>query len=288
VSLNWRASAFDFVARDSGIAVTHYDLWRESPQAPITNAGIFQSVVDGRVYSWEFIRSVPAGGFESYSAVVPTRSDSLAQANPYTLFLVQARDESDTRTWDSPPDSGYSVDNLVPAPVVALHAQLAGDAGRLSWSRDPDPDVLEYRIYRGASPEFAPDASNRLASTPDTVFIDPHPVSGWYKVAAVDVHGNEGAFAVAGLIGERMSLARAGPNPSPNGRFVVDLVLPSAAPAKLSLVDVGGRVLARREFREAGRQSVDLGSEGRLRPGLYWVRVEQGGASLTQRWIVLD
>jgi hypothetical protein len=85
-----------------------------------------------------------------------------------------------------------------------------------------------------------------------------------------------------------MSLARAGPNPSPNGRFVVDLVLPSAAPAKLSLVDVGGRVLARREFREAGRQSVDLGSEGRLRPGLYWVRVEQGGASLTQRWIVLD
>jgi hypothetical protein len=294
VSLRWRASAFDFVPRDSGIAVTHYYLWRESPQASLARArgasgtAAFRSTIDGRVYSWEFIGSVPAGGFESYSSVVPTRSDSLAQANPYTLFLVQARDESNTRAWDSPPDSGYSVDDLAPAPIVALRATLVGGAGQLSWNRDMDADVLEYRIHRGTVPEFVPDATNRLATTPDTVFVDPHPVAGWYKVAAVDVHGNVGAFAVAGLAGERLSLVRAGPNPSPDGRCVVDLVLPSAAPARLSLVDVTGRVLARREFRSRGRQSVDLGSGGRLHPGLYWVRLEQGGASQVERWVVLD
>src|SRR6185369_14951041 len=144
-----------FTPRDSGIAVTHYYLWREAPQAALASAraasgpAAFQSAIAGRVYSWEFIASVPAGGFESYSTIVPTRSDSLAQANPWTLFLVQARDESNTRTWDSPPDSGYSVDNLVPAPVAALHAALVGGSGQLGWGRARDGDVLQYRIHRG-------------------------------------------------------------------------------------------------------------------------------------------
>jgi hypothetical protein len=70
-------------------------------------------------------------------------------------------------------------------------------------------------------------------------------------------------------------------------RLVVEL--PSAAPARLDVLDVRGRRVRDVELngRAAGRLELDLGREG-LRAGVYLVRVRQGSASATAKSVLLD
>src|SRR6266436_8333853 len=78
--------------------------------------GLYMPALDGATgYSWEFLASLAASGFPSYSYVAATTSDSVPAGNPRTAFLLQARGVSGGAYWSSAPDSGYSVDNLPPA-----------------------------------------------------------------------------------------------------------------------------------------------------------------------------
>ena len=72
------------------------------------------------------------------------------------------------------------------------------------------------------------------------------------------------------------------------GAVRLRLSLPGAGPARLDLIDVGGRVRARREL--AGplpEQLVALAAPGALEPGLYFARVRQGRLSACARVTVL-
>jgi len=80
------------------------------------------------------------------------------------------------------------------------------------------------------------------------------------------------------------------PNPTTSGRMNVVLVLPIAAPARLELVDVRGRMIAARDIGSlgAGRHVVDLAGERKLGAGVYVVRLTQGPLQRTTRALVLD
>jgi hypothetical protein len=66
--------------------------------------------------------------------------------------------------------------------------------------------------------------------------------------------------------------------------------LPSDAPARLEVVDVGGRRVLSRDVggMGAGLHAVDLASEGRIAPGVYMVRLTQGATSRISRVAVVD
>jgi hypothetical protein len=70
----------------------------------------------------------------------------------------------------------------------------------------------------------------------------------------------------------------------------VVFVLPAAAPARLELVDVRGRMIAARDIGSlgAGRHVVDLAGERKLGAGIYVVRLTQGSLQRTTRVVVLD
>ena len=74
------------------------------------------------------------------------------------------------------------------------------------------------------------------------------------------------------------------PNPSPRG-FHVSYTLPNSAPATLELVDVTGRRVASLNVggNGAGTHEADLGSAGEIKPGVYWVRLNQAGRSISHR-----
>lgn len=76
------------------------------------------------------------------------------------------------------------------------------------------------------------------------------------------------------------------PNPSRGGAMTVRFTLPTAAPARLELLDVSGRRIASHEVG-AGRHTLDLGAGRRLAPGLYLVRLTQGANARTARAVVL-
>jgi hypothetical protein len=82
----------------------------------------------------------------------------------------------------------------------------------------------------------------------------------------------------------------AGPNPAMHGRLIVRFALSSAAPARLTVLDVSGRRVMSREVGSlgAGQHEGDLMAGGKLRPGLYFVRLEQARDVQTIRVTVLN
>ena len=79
------------------------------------------------------------------------------------------------------------------------------------------------------------------------------------------------------------------PNPTRSGALIVQFTLPTAAPARLELLDVAGRRLAAHEVGSlgAGQHTLDLGAGQHLAPGLYLVRLTQGANTRTTRVAVL-
>lgn len=88
--------------------------------------------------------------------------------------------------------------------------------------------------------------------------------------------------------GPRFSLAGFSPNPA-TGEARVAFSLAARTPVTLEVVDVGGRRVALRQIESPapGAQSIAIAPEGGLSPGLYFVRLVQGGHVLTARGTVM-
>jgi len=87
-----------------------------------------------------------------------------------------------------------------------------------------------------------------------------------------------------------LALRGATPNPASATRMTIAFELPSDAPARLEVVDVGGRRVLSRDVggMGAGLHAVDLAKGGRIAPGVYWVRLTQGATSRISRVAVVD
>ena len=157
--------------------------------------------INGESYYWDLVLTTNAYYLSNYSKVVPTLFDSTATSDERHYFQVIAHTDDPYVFFVSEPDSGCSVDNLAPAPPLGLSGEQVHvpEGLTLVWDPNAEPDLGGYHIYRGLTEGFVPGPSNLLASTPDTMLFD----GGWrwssgyfYKVAAVDIHGNESAYAL--------------------------------------------------------------------------------------------
>jgi parallel beta-helix repeat protein len=112
-----------------------------------------------------------------------------------------------------------------------------------------------------------------------------------YSGAAPDLGAHEtgGTVSVGGPppSGE-LALSGVQPNPSRSG-FAVAFTLPEDAPARIEVIDLQGRRIVRRELAGLGRtgQVVSLPETRALPPGVYVVRLSQGGRSVTARAVVV-
>ena len=86
----------------------------------------------------------------------------------------------------------------------------------------------------------------------------------------------------------RLAIERLGPNPS-RGDLQLAFRRPDLAPARVEVVDLGGRRVFRRDLGEdfGVRGVLDLGREVRLAPGLYVVRLTQSGRAVNGKVVVL-
>jgi hypothetical protein len=238
---------------------------------------------------------------------VPTLFDSIAGCSEYHYIQVIAHTTDPMVFYISDPDSGYSVDNLAPCPPGSLAGkQSFTPAGlTLTWDRNMEADLDHYAVYRGTSADFVPGPGNIVASPSDTTLLD----TGWtwsggyyYKVCAVDVHGNASGFAlltpddISGNDTPRVPaasyLAQNYPNPfNPTTRIAFGLSGPGDV--SLEIYDVSGRlvrVLADGE-RRAGRYEESW--DGRdasgcaVASGMYFCRMKASGYEGTRKMILL-
>ncbi len=146
-----------------------------------------------------------------------------------------------------------------------------------------------------------PGAGNLIATLPDTGYADPVGAFLYYKLCAVDVHGDVGGYAttypvvVAGVVdGERpgvLCLAAPAPKPAP-GFTTLRFGLPRAAAVDLGLYDPQGcrvrGLLSRTQPAGESALTWDGRDEsGRAVPaGLYFVRLATGGRTFVSRFVV--
>jgi hypothetical protein len=89
-------------------------------------------------------------------------------------------------------------------------------------------------------------------------------------------------------LGAVLALEGARPNPVV-GAMNASFSLATGEPATLSVIDVTGRQVHSREVGSlgAGRHVLPLDLGARMAPGLYWLKLSQGGRSLLARAVVI-
>ena len=246
---------------------------------------------------WDYVGSQPAAGDAEYSMVVPTLADANPSSTWYSAYLVRALAADGITHFDSFADYGYSIDNLSPPAPSPVAAAYAGSATHLHWGVSGAADFATFRLYKGGIADFSPAPATLLAATTDTGYVDAGPAGNWYKVSAVDFNGNESPYAAfqhleTTAVGPQPSAVFAldgvRPNPAVGRTLNVSFSLPAARRARLELLDVMGRLVASADVGAmgAGGHVVDLAAGRPLAPGLYLVRLTQGGEARTARVVV--
>lgn len=266
VRLSWLRSGHEF-STDAD-PVLEYTIYRAiDPAAPVALSNAASPMTDAgdsaptsspdKVAGWDYLVTVPADFVDDYAVVVPTLADSSITAGQYfSKFMVRARTGTPGVFYDSYPDSGYSVDNLAPnVPVGFMVAYVAGSAGNtLDWAPPVDSDFRYFKIYRGTTPGFTPDASTHVADVTNPSWTDLEPVGTgvYYLVSAVDFAGNESRPAspqtVSGVgdhgIPVPFALRQNTPNPF-NPITQISYTVPDGGNSvQLSIFDVQGKHVA--------------------------------------------
>jgi hypothetical protein len=289
-------------APNVGATITGYEIYRRNdalPSAEAMSAAAAASPTGVQLAGWTYVMTAPAHGETEYNVVVPTLVDATATANEYTAYMVRAATPSPFGFYDSAAENGYSVDNLPPPTPSPFAAAYAAGATHLHWSVSSASDFATFRLYRGASSDFTPGASNLVTATPDTGYADVGAAGSYYKLSAVDRNGNESPFALVGPgqttdVNEpgaslEFALAGASPNPARTDRMLVSFTLSTNEPATLELIDIAGRRITEEAVGTLGpgRHSVDLAAGRRLAPGLYLIRLTQSTHRAISRATVL-
>ncbi len=304
VRVSWARSFHDWPA--SPTPVRRYDIFRRIDSLPLTTGGLSTASVEHgpnpdpngiMLAGWDYVLSVPAACEDEYNVVVPTLADSNLTGMHWSVLMVRAATASPSVFFDSPPDSGYSVDNLPPLMPRSFTATYGSGSAILHWSESTEPDFWAYRLYSGGTPDFIPGPDNLIATTGATEYVDADPVL-CYKLAAVDYNGNESPYAQllipldvpANRADLDFELKGAQPNPTRGTRLTVTFTLPVEAPGTLELLDITGRQVASRDVGSLGPGShtVALAEGRKLSSGLYLARLTQGRNSRTMRVVVIQ
>jgi hypothetical protein len=323
VKISWDASYYD---TDPSPIVDEYWIWRSippnaalqrlsagellmRPSDTISTAGqrsLFTTTHGTQTFYWEYLDKVTAYHvIQGYAYLAPTAGDSTGTYNPKTAFMVMVWLTGGTMSWASDPDSGYSVDNLAPAAPVSFAGEYLSGSTTLHWLPNSELDFSEYRLYRSKDAGFVPGPVNLVAAQSDTGYVDAAGQAYFYKLSAVDTHGNESPYAFVQPAGTvdvvpdpgmpaRIQLYPATPNPI-SQRAVIRFDLPAAAKVRLAFYDAQGRVVREAvKFQQmpAGRHEWfwdardDAGS--RVAPGVYFYTLHTGSKALTQKAVVLE
>jgi hypothetical protein len=199
VRLRWNKSFLDTAGGNPRL--TSYYVWRKIPPGatpktrPLQLLGITNDTL-GTLY--DVLVNVPAVGSAQYNVVAATLYDSSSSGNHDETFIVTGHTADADIFWISDAMTGHSVDNLPPiTPMNAQLIPLVNGPIRIAWDADRvDPDVEKYVIYRSTQGGFVPSESTKLCTATDTSVVDYSCQIGekyYYRVAAVDIHGNQSA-----------------------------------------------------------------------------------------------
>lgn len=292
VNVTWARS---FLDRSVNRVVTEYRLFRET-QASTSRARPARAADPG----WELVATVTANSSSGYSVATASHGDDVGGVHPVTNFRVEAHSSSagTDPKWNSGVLGGWSVDNVAPPTPTGFGGSYESGTISLNWDASPASDIGVYRIYRGTEGTFTPAPGNQVGETSATNWTDEPGDAYFYKLGAVDVHGNASGFTDAigpGVTGvgvdPTLTFALGLPRPNPVRDFAnIHFAMPAAGNARLVLFDLAGRGVATLHDGPltAGAHHVTWSpSTARgLASGIYVLRLEAGGRTVTRRMVI--
>jgi len=293
-----RFSRSNYDAAGTVTVVTQYEAYRrnsalpsamrESPAGPLSRKQLLD-------LGWVQAGEVSAHGAGTYLMDAPTDADSTIALGLYhSAFFIRAATAQPLIFFDSPVDSGYSLDNLAPG----IPAAFAYNAGLLSWDESSAADFDYFSVYGSNTSSFG--SATLVDYTIDTnmdVTASPHV---FYFATGTDFSGNEGSPAVintlSGVGGTPKSYVLSVSNyPNPfNPRTTVSYTVPSRASVTVAIYDARGlrvATLVNNESRAAGAYAIEW--DGRadsgvtVSSGVYFARIDQNGASRSKKMVLL-
>lgn len=257
--------------------------------------------------TWELIGSFDAQQESEYTYRATTLADSSLSGIPYHCYIISAHTTNPAVWYVSEPDSGYSVDNLAPAPPLGLAGeQVQSPEGlQLTWDANSENDLWYYAVYRGTSESFTPGPGNLVATPTDPEWFDggwEWETGYWYKVSAVDENDNESGYAATGpddvtgddppLVKLTYFLGQNHPNPF-NPVTMVAFGIKEPGHVSLRIYDATGRLVRVLvdEVREAKRyEEVWDGLDDRgaaAASGVYFYSLKAGAFEESKKMILL-
>jgi len=274
--------------------------------------------VDGRLYviadrelqaagmppgTWEVLGTFAAMQSEQYIHPVATTADSSFAGIPYSVYVVTAHTTTPSVWFASPPDSGWSVDNIAPGvPAGFAVAYNTGSGNELSWNPSSETDFQYFRIYRSESADFTPSPENLVHATAETLWLDgiENGYLYYYRITAVDHAGNESdpaspsttTDAGTPFIPVKFALMQNVPNPfNPVTRIGFDLPRPSRV--RLAIYNVKGELVATLidgQMSEGRKEAIWNGTNDngvKASSGVYFYRITAGDFTQTKKMILL-
>jgi hypothetical protein len=193
-------------------------------------------------------------------------------------------------------NTGVTIENPCDEPTAIQLSLVAAEADldrvSLTWYT-PAPALAVTVERREEAGEWAAVAQAFADGSGMIRYVDNAIVPGRgydYRLAFMD----DGVLTRAGeasvVVPSRLALALSGfvPNPA-RGLATVEFVLPARAPATLEVLDLQGRRLVVREVGHLGpgRARATLDGGVTLNPGIYVIRLMQGGVSASRKAVVV-
>ena len=317
VNVFWSPSPYDVIPYQT---ISSYTIWRgvplhsssgmKAPESGVVFAkkSVLQgtgqpeiSTVTTDTIGWQQVGSVAAAYRSTYSFAAPTLSDSSPGSTPYYYFMVTANTGYTTGFWDSPVDSGYSVDNLAPSVVAKFGGTFASGTETLHWDANIEKDLAGYVVYRSTTPGFDPATTAPLATTTNNFYTDASAGVGavqFYAVEAVDIHGNKSVKSneistVSTNVEQTKELPRVFaldqnyPNPF-NPSTMITYDVPKTAVIHVTVYDLLGRSVAELVNGEKtpGQYQVEWNAD-RMSSGIYYVRMQTQGFVSTRKIVLM-
>lgn len=271
---------------------------RCAEDAPAATTPVTGYVVQRFAGGWQDVGNVAAAAADSYATVIATPDIVTAgQAPPWSRYRVVALTADPLRSYVSPVDSAYTVDDLAPPkPLARLVEGL--DYRYLVWEDPQVPDLASACVFRGEETGFTP---AEPVACPEEFYAETHLRWYFYRVRFKDSHGNVSEFSdeLHGQwptgVGEAPVALRLYPcQPNPfNPRTTVRFDLPAAAAVRLTVFDLAGRavrVLVDDALPAGSHEAAWDGRDGAGREtgsGTYLARLEAGGKVEVTRMVLL-
>ena len=276
------------VALDGQVACAWYD-WRDATTATCGGeSSVYLATSDDGGASWTekgAITDTRTAWTSVSTNIIPNQGDYISMFQSYEGLAVAWADGR-----GGTPDA-YMEWLASDRPVSTRARAIAGHVD-LEWFMDRTPGTTAA-LYRqiGGSATWDSIATLTLDATKHLAYIDSSGIQVGQTIRyqlGVVTNGTERFYPyVSVLVGNPgLALAGAWPNPARQDAMIA-FTLKDDSPARLTLLDLGGRKVYSLTVSGVGRHQLPLRQGSRIEPGVYFLRLEQGGQKVSRRLVVV-